>query len=73
VLPEFAATYGSVELILAVDGAELFRARVDRDVRTQEINVPLDGRRLTLTLTSGGDGPVQDIIHLERPMILRAQ
>ena len=73
VLPEFAATYGSAELILVVDDEEVFRARLDGASRAKEINVPLSGRRLTLTLTSGGDGPVQDIIHLERPMILRGQ
>lgn len=73
VLPESARAYGCVELIIAVDGDEVFRARIDGEHPVREINVPLAGRTLSITLASAGDGPVQDVIHLQRPMILQAR
>lgn len=66
--------WGDCELAVAVDGAERFRQRIDRDHPVAAVNVAIDGgRTLTITLDPGRYGPIKDRIILHRPLILLDQ
>jgi len=70
-LPPAMWAWGDCELVVrAGDGTELLRERLRADRPSVEINVPLGGtRRLGIEVASGGGGPVQDRVILERPMV----
>jgi hypothetical protein len=70
VLPDSARQWGDLELIVRSDDAEVFRMRLNAESPTGEINVALAGRELTLELTAGAHGPIQDQVILNRAMIL---
>jgi hypothetical protein len=70
VLPDSARQWGDLELIVRSDDAEVFRMRLNAESPAGEINVALTGRELTLELTAGAHGPIQDQVILNRAMIL---
>ncbi len=69
-LPRAAWQWGDFELVIRSNDTEVFRARLNGTNPTATINVPLTGRELTIELTQGANGPIQDRLVLERPMLL---
>jgi hypothetical protein len=69
-LPEAARVWGDYELIVRDDEEEVYRERLNADAPRQTINVPLRGSELTIELTQGANGPIQDDLVLARAMLL---
>ncbi len=70
VLPGCDHAWGDYELIIRDDDREVFRARLNADHPNETINVPLAGLELTIELTQGANGPIQDRLVLSRAMLL---
>ena len=69
-LAETAASWGDCVLTIEVDGEQVFTRRLHGGEREASINVPVDGRRLSVTIDPGRYGPIRDRVVLSRPMIL---
>jgi hypothetical protein len=69
-LPIWARSWGDCELIIREDDRQIFSARLNGDQPTAVIGVPLDGSRLTVEVTEGSGGPVQDRVVLLRALVL---
>lgn len=76
-LPRDMRAWGDCELIVRSDDAQVFRARLNAMTPTAAINVPLPdkkgGRELTIEVTAGAHGPIQDLVRLHRPMLLKGK
>ncbi|GEM_PF-4566045 len=72
VVPRFAADWAELNLSVIVDGQTVFEAGMDGTGRSRrEIDVPLhDASTLTIQIDEGARGPIQDVIVLQRPMLL---
>jgi hypothetical protein len=74
-LPRAARAWGDCDLIVRSDDEEVFRAHLSSATPTASINVPLParggGRELTIELAAGAHGPIQDLVRLHRPMLLK--
>lgn len=70
VLPETARGLGDFELVIGVDGEEVFRRRLNSASPRAQINVPVAGSELTIEIAEGANGPVQDQLRLDLPAIL---
>lgn len=70
VLPKSAQLWGDYELVIRSDDREVFRTRLNATSPTAAINVVLVGRELTIEIIEGENGPIQDRVVLNRPMIL---
>ncbi len=74
-LPREARAWGDCELIVRSDDAELVKTRLRASSPTASINVPLPakagGRELTIEITAGAHGPIQDLVRLRRPMLAK--
>lgn len=72
-LGDDAAPWGDCEVVVEVDGVELYRRRVHPDNPVAAVNVPLDGgRRLAVIVEPGRFGPIKDRVVLHRPLLLLA-
>lgn len=71
VLPEGRRDWGDCEVVIRSDDSELFRTRINGASPKASINVPLGGRELTIEVTQGAHGPIQDTVVLTRAMLLR--
>jgi hypothetical protein len=71
-LPESTAPWGDCEIAVLVDGKEIYRRRLSQDEPIASINLPIDGRDLTLRLDPANYGPIRDRVRLHRPLILLA-
>lgn len=69
-IPIGAQTWADFELIIRSDDEEVFRARINADNPYVAINVPLSGTEMTIELTEGANGPIQDRLILDFPMLL---
>jgi hypothetical protein len=69
-IPEWAREWGDCELVIRSDDAEVFRAQLNASSPQATVNVPLKGRELTIELTAGAHGPIQDVVRLERAMLM---
>jgi hypothetical protein len=69
-LPEAARLWGDCELIVRVDDDEIFRTHLDGDAPLANFNVPTLGSELTIELTRGANGPIDDRLILHRAMLL---
>lgn len=69
-LPASSRQWGDYELIVRNDGREVWRERLTSSRPEFEINIPLTGRELTIELTEGAHGPVQDQLVLRRARVL---
>jgi hypothetical protein len=69
-LPVKARSWGDCELVIREDDRQVFAARLNADTPTAVIGVPLDGSRLTVEVTEGSGGPVQDQVVLLRALVL---
>ena len=70
ILPPQARQWGDVTLVVRDDGEEVFRTRLNAQIATDRFNVALSGSELSIELIDSGRGPVQDVIILERAVIL---
>ncbi len=70
VLDPESAPWGDCELVVAVDGQEVWRRRMFPDEPVHAINLPLGGRNLTVTVEPGTYGAVKDRVILRRPLVL---
>jgi len=70
ILPESARLWGDFELVVRDDDREVYRSRISADQPTAAINVALTGTELTIELTQGRHGPIQDRLVLKRAMLL---
>lgn len=69
-LPRESREWGDFELVVRTNDDELFRTRLNREHPAASINVHITGRELTIELTSGAYGPIQDHLVLHRAMLL---
>jgi hypothetical protein len=72
-LPREARQWGDCELIVRSDDEEVFRAKLSAATPTASINVPLKGRELTIEIAAGAHGPIQDVVRLHRPLLLKSK
>ena len=71
-LPRSSWVWGDCELVISVDEQEVLRERLHRGRPSIEFAVPVRGRELTIRLEPGAYGPVQDVLILQRALILLA-
>jgi hypothetical protein len=72
-LPRNSQQWGDFELVVRSNDAEVFRGRLNAMTPGITINVPTPGRELTFELLPGVNGPVQDLLLLRRPMLLKGK
>lgn len=65
-----ARAWGDCDLIISDDGREIFSTRLNAASLRAAIAVPLHGSTLTIEITEGAAGPIQDQVILKRAMIL---
>lgn len=65
-----AQDWPDCELVIAVDGRELFRERLGSERRRLDFDVPVEGSELSIEVTEGGLGPIGDHVVLEGTMVL---
>lgn len=65
--------WGDCELVVSVDGREIARSRLQSGAPPTSLNLPIEGRRLTLQTVPGAYGPILDRVVLERPLLLVSQ
>ena len=71
-LARAARGWGDCELVIRDDRAELFRVRLNAENPAASIGITVHGTRLTIELTEGLTGPIQDHVVLSRAMLLRS-
>jgi len=69
--PVTASAWSDFELVLSDDQGEVFRTRLNDAHPTASIDVRLRGPVLTIQITEGDYGPIQDHVILHRAMLLR--
>ncbi len=69
-LPELARAWGDCVLIIRDNGREIFSGRLNAETPTAAIGVRLTGSMLTVEVTEGSAGPIQDRVVLSRAMVL---
>jgi hypothetical protein len=69
-LPPSARSWGDCEFVIRQDDLEIFRAPLNAQQPTAVIGVPLKGTQLTIEVTEGSGGPVQDQVVLLRALVL---
>jgi len=62
--PRHSAQWGDLELVIRSGETEVARNRINANSPSVSINVPLTSRDLTIELTQGENGPVQDQVIL---------
>jgi hypothetical protein len=76
-LPREDRAWGDCDLIVRSDDTEVFRTRVNRASPMARINAMLPakagGRELTIEITEGARGPIQDRVRLHRPLLLKGK
>ncbi len=72
ILPEADRNWGDLELLVKDDDQVVFRTQLNGQSPRASINVPVRGAELTIELTEGRYGPIQDRVQLERAMLLFA-
>ena len=68
--PVTVGAWSDFELVLSDDREEVFRARLNDAHPTASIDVMLSGSVLTIQITEGEYGPIQDHVILHRAMLL---
>ena len=69
-LPPTAGHWADFELVLRDDDKEVFRTRLNYSQPSASINVTLTGSLLSIQITEGEYGPIQDRVVLHRAMLL---
>jgi hypothetical protein len=76
-LPREMREWGDCELIVRIDDEQVFRTHLSAQTPTAAINAPLPakgaGRELTIEITAGAHGPIQDLVRLRRAMLLKGK
>jgi hypothetical protein len=69
-LPVKARSWGDCELVIREDDERIFSVRLNADRPAAVIGVRLNGSQLTVEVTEGAGGPVQDQVVLLRALVL---
>ncbi len=69
-LPALSRAWGDYELIVRDDDRTVFTTRLNAETPTATIGVGLSGSTLTVEVTEGAAGPIQDTVVLVRSLIL---
>ncbi len=69
-LPLEARAYGNFDLVIRDDQREIFSGRLSAENPRSTINAPLRGSALTVEITEGSSGPVQDHVVLLNAFVL---
>ncbi|MCH8822107.1 MAG: hypothetical protein IH984_01240 [Planctomycetes bacterium] len=69
-LPPTSGQWADFELVLRDDDKEVFRTRLNYSQPSASINVTLTGSVLSIQITEGEYGPIQDRVVLHRAMLL---
>ncbi len=69
-LPPLARAWGDCDLVIRCDDQEVYSQRLNATQPVVTIGVPLHGSVLTVEITEGSAGPIQDQVILHRAMIL---
>ncbi len=69
-LPVTSRAWGDCELIVRDDDRTVFATRLNAETPTASIGVRLSGSTLTVEVTEGAAGPIQDTVVLVRSLIL---
>ena len=69
-IPDDARHWADFELIIRGNDEVLFSQRMNAIHPRADINIPLQGSELTIELTEGANGPIQDRLILNLPMLL---
>lgn len=72
-LREDAGAWADCEVVVRDDEREVFRARLNAASRSVAVNAALRGAELTIEVTEGAHGPIQDQVVFEQPMIIRGR
>jgi len=67
-----AAPWGDCEIVILVDGREIFRDRLETGRPVIAINQEIRGDTLTIAIEPGNYGPINDRVTLHRPLLLLA-
>ena len=65
-----AAPWGDCEVVVLVDGHEIFRDHLESGRSVIAINEPIRGSVLTIVVEPGNHGPINDRVILHRPLLL---
>ncbi len=65
-----ARPWGDCELVIRGGDSELWRVRRNAERPTASIGVTVRGSSMTVELTEGANGPIQDRVVLRRAMLL---
>lgn len=69
-LPVADRDWGDCDVVVRVDGVEQLRRRLNGAEPRVEINIPLQGRTLSIEIEEGRYGPIRDEVVLRRPLLL---
>jgi hypothetical protein len=69
-IPRDAQAWADFELIVSCDAQTLVRTKLGAGAHEIDVNIPVRGAELTIEITEGGNGPIQDRLVLERAMFL---
>lgn len=70
-LRDDAGAWADCEVVVRDDDREVFRARLSAATRSVAVNADLSGAELSIEVTEGAHGPIQDQVIFEQPMIIR--
>jgi hypothetical protein len=71
VLPDDCTRWGSYEVVMLVDGVQMYRGRFDRSHRHEDVRFDARGARLTLRIIDADNGSVQDRLLLREAFVVR--
>lgn len=69
-LPIAARALGDCELVVRDDSTVIFSTRLNADHPSAAISAPLSGSALTIEITDGSFGPIQDFVVLHNALVL---
>ena len=69
-MPLLSRSWGDCDLVIRVDDMEIFSTTLNARQPTASIGVPLSGATLTVEISEGSAGPIQDHVVLLRALVL---
>jgi hypothetical protein len=70
VLPRSARKHGRLEIVLLDGDQPVWSTRLDGDRSSAEIGIPLETDRLSMEIRESGAGPIQNVVRLERALLV---
>jgi len=72
-IPPTHRTWGDLDVVILDDEREVFRARLNGEQPSAPIRIALRGSEMTIRLEEGNNGPLQDTVVLEHPLLLKSR